>query len=77
MLECFSTVYGSAAESHLRALYRMVSSGDFLLGGVSTCDLGHRCKVSVCQLYLVFEIFYDGLQYPLRHLHPGKFFNFS
>lgn len=45
LLEYYSPVCGSTAESHLRLLDHVVSGAAFLLSRVSTCNLGHRRKV--------------------------------
>ena len=44
----------SAAESHLKLLYRVVRSAGFLAGGVLDCNLAHRR--SVAELCMLFKI---------------------
>ena len=44
----------SAADTHLKLLYRVVSVDGFLAGGVLNCDLSHRRSVAVlCMLYKI------------------------
>ena len=51
VLEYCSAVWCSAADTHLRLLYRIVS---FLTGGVFKCDLAHHRSVGVlCMLYKI------------------------
>ena len=52
----------SAADSHLKLLYRVVRSVGFLVGGVLECNLAHRR--SVAELCMLFKIKSN----PLRHL---------
>ena len=41
----------SATDSHLKLLYRVVKSADFLAGGVLDCNLAHRRSVAeLCML---------------------------
>ena len=42
VLEYFSAVWCSAADTHLKLLYRAVSGARFLTGGVLECDITHR-----------------------------------
>ena len=54
VLEYCSTVWCSAADTHLKLLYCVVSGASFLTGGVFACDLAHRRSVSVlCILYKI------------------------
>ena len=54
VLEYSSTVWCSAADTHLRLLDRVVSGARFLTGGVFECDLAHRRSVAVlCMLYKI------------------------
>ena len=51
VLEYFSAVWYSAADTHLRLLEGVVSGASFLTGGVIECDLAHRRSVAVlCML---------------------------
>ena len=50
---CFA-VWCSAADTHLKLLYRVVSGARFLAGGVLNCNLSHRRSVAVlCMLYKI------------------------
>ena len=54
VLKYCSTVWCSAADTHLRLLYRVVSGASFLTGGVFECDLAHRRSAAVlCMLYTI------------------------
>ena len=53
-LKYCSAVLFSAPDSHLKLLYRVVSSAGFLAGGVLECKLAHRR--SVAQLCMLFKI---------------------
>ena len=54
VLEYCSAVWCSAADTHLRLLYRIVSDASFLTGGVFECNLAHRRSVAVlCMLYKI------------------------
>ena len=54
VLEYCSTVWCSAADTHLRLLDRVFSGASFLTGGVFECDLAHRRSVAVlCMLYKI------------------------
>ena len=50
---CFA-VWCSAADTHLKLLDRVVSSANFLTGGVFECDLAHRQSVAV--LWMLYKI---------------------
>ena len=50
VLEYCSAVWCSAADTHLRLLYRVVSGASFLTGGVFECDLAHRGSVVVLRM---------------------------
>ena len=51
VLEYCSAVWCSAADTHLRLLYRVVSGASFLTVGVFECDLAHRRSLAVlCML---------------------------
>ena len=54
VLEYCSALWCSDADSHLKLLYRVVRSGDFLAGGVLDCNLAHRR--SVAELCMLFKI---------------------
>ena len=54
VLQYCSAVCCSAADSHLKLLYRVVRSGGFLAGGVLECNLAHRR--SVAELCMLFKI---------------------
>ena len=47
VLEYCSAVWCSAADIHLRLLYRVVSGASFITGGVFQCDLAHRRSVAI------------------------------
>ena len=54
VLEYCSTVWCSAADTHVRLLDRVVSGASFLTGVVFAYDLAHRRSVSVlCMLYKI------------------------
>ena len=54
VLEYCSAVWGSAADTRLKLLYRAVSGASFLITGVFECDLAHRSSVAVlCMLYKI------------------------
>ena len=58
VLKYCSAVWCSAADTHLKLLYRVVSGASFLTGGVTLhiveCDLAHRRSVAVlCMLYKI------------------------
>ena len=54
VLEYCSAVWCSAADTHLKLLYRVVSGACFLAGGVLNCDLSNRRSVAVlCMLYKI------------------------
>ena len=53
-LEYCSAVWCSAADTHIKQLYRAVSVARFLTGGVFECDIAHRRSVSdLCMLYMI------------------------
>ena len=52
VLEYCSSVWCSAADTHLKLLDRAVSGARFLTGGVFKCDITHRRSLAVlCMLY--------------------------
>ena len=54
VLKYCSAVWCSAADTHLKLLYRAVSGARFLTGGVSECDISHLRSVAVlCMLYKI------------------------
>ena len=54
VLEYCSAVWCSAADTHLKLIYRAVSGARFLTGGVFECDISHRRSVAVlCMLYKI------------------------
>ena len=54
VLEYYSAVWCSAADTHLKLLDRAVSGTRFLSGGVFECDIAHRRSVAVlCMLYKI------------------------
>ena len=54
VFEYCAAVWCSAADSHLKLLYRVVRSAGFLAGGVLECNLAHRR--SVAKLCMLFKI---------------------
>ena len=50
VLEYFSVIWCSAADTHLKLLDRAVSGARFLTGGVFECDISHSRCVAVCML---------------------------
>ena len=54
VLEYYSAVWCSAADTYLRLLGRVISGANFLTGGVFECDLAHLRSVAVsCMLYKI------------------------
>ena len=54
VLEYCSAVWCSAADTHLKLLYRAISGGRFLTGSVFECDIAHRRSVTVlCMLHKI------------------------
>ena len=51
VLEYFSSVQCSAADTHLEQLDRVVSGARFLTGGVFECDIVHRRSVAVLCMF--------------------------
>ena len=47
VLEYCSSVWCSAADTHLKLLDRTVSGAQFLTGGVFECDISHRRSVAI------------------------------
>ena len=54
VLEYYSAIWCSAADTHLKLLDRVVSSACFLAGGVLNCNLSHRRSVAMlCMLHKI------------------------
>ena len=54
VLEYYSAVWCSTADTHLKLLDRAVSGARFLTGGVFECDIAHCRSVAVlCMLYKI------------------------
>ena len=54
VLEYYSAVWCSTADTHLKLLDRAVSGARFLTGGVFECDISYRRSVAVlCMLYKI------------------------
>ena len=56
VLEYYSAVWCSAADSHLKLLDKVVRSAGFLAGGVSDCNLAQRRSVAELCMLLNFKI---------------------
>ena len=70
VLEYFSAVWCSAADSHPKLLDRAVSGARFLTGGAFECDISHRRSVVVlCMLYKIR----CNPVYPLNGALPGPY----
>ena len=70
IMEYCSAVWGSAADSHLKLLDRVVAGANFLVGGALQCDLLHRRSVAaVCMLYKIRS----NPMHPLNSLLPSLF----
>ena len=70
VLEYFSTVWCSAADTHLKLLDRAVSGARFLTVGVFECDIAHRRSVAVlCMRYKIR----CNLMHPLNGALPGPY----
>ena len=70
VLEHFSAVWCSAADTHLKLLDRAVSGARFLTGGVFECDIAHRRYVAVlCMLYKIG----CNPMHPLNDALPGPY----
>ena len=69
-LEYCSTVWCSAANTHLKLLDRAVSGARFLTGGVFEVDIAHRRSVAVlCMLYQIR----CNPMHPLNDALPGPY----
>ena len=69
-LEYCSAVWCSAADTHLKLLYRAVSGAQFLTGDVFECDIAHRRSVAVlCMLYKIR----CKAMHPLSGALPGPY----
>ena len=60
----------SAADTHLKLLYRVVSGARFLTGGVFECDIDHRRSVAV--LCMLYKIMCNPMN-PLNDELPGPY----
>ena len=70
VLEYCSAVWCSAADTHLKLLYRAVSGARFLTGEVFECDIVHRPSVAVlCMLYKIR----CNLMHSLNGALPGPY----
>ena len=70
VLEYCSAIWCSAADTHLKLLYRAVSGAQFLTGGVFECDNAHRRSVAVlCMRYKIR----CNLVHPLNGALPGLY----
>ena len=70
VLEYCSTVWCSAADTHLKLLDRAVSGARFLTVGVFECDIAHRRSVAVlCMRYKIR----CNLMHPLNGALPGLY----
>ena len=70
VLEYCSAVWCSAADTHLKLLYRAVSGARFLTGGLSECHISHRRSVAV--LCMLFKIRCNTV-HPLNSALPGPY----
>ena len=70
VLEYYSAVWCSAADTHLKLLDRAVSRARFLTRGVFECDISHRRSVAVlCMLYKIR----CNPVHPLNGALPGQY----
>ena len=70
ILEYCSAVWRSAADTHLKLLYRVVSGARFLIVGVFESDIAHRRSVAVlCMLYKIR----CNPMHPLNDALPGPY----
>ena len=70
VLEYYSAVWCSAADTHLKLLDRAVSDAWFQTGGVFECDISHRRSVAVlCMLYKIM----CNPVHPLNGALPGPY----
>ena len=54
VLECYSAVWCSAADTHLKLPDRVVGGARFVTGGVFECNIAHlRSVASLCMLYQI------------------------
>ena len=70
VLEYCSSVWCSAADTHLKLLDRAVSDARFLTGGVFECDISHRRSVAV--LCILYKIRCNPV-HPLNGALPGPY----
>ena len=73
VLEYCSTVWCSAADTHIKLLYCLVSGARILTGGVFECDIAHRRSMAVlCMLYYLYKIRCNPV-HPLNGALPGPY----
>ena len=65
-----SSVRCSAADTHIKVLYHVVSGARFLTGRVFECDIAHRRSVSV--LSMLYKIRCNPM-HPLNDALPGPY----
>ena len=70
VFEYYSTVWCSAADTHLKLLDRAVSGARFVTGGVFECDISHRRSVAV--LRMLYKIRCNQV-HPLNGALPGPY----
>ena len=70
VLEYCSTVWCSAADTHLKLLDRAARGDRFRTGGVFECDIAHRRSVAV--LCMLYKIRYKAM-HPLNGALPGPY----
>ena len=70
VLEYFSAVWCSAADTHVKLLDRAVSGARFLTGDVFECDISHRRSVAV--LFMLYKIGCNPV-HPLNGALPGPY----
>ena len=70
VLEYWSAVWCSAADTHLKLLDRAVSGARFLTDGVFECDLAHRRSLAV--LCILYKIRCNPM-HPLNGALPGPY----
>ena len=70
VLEYCSAVWCSAADTHLKLLYRVVSGAQFLTGGVFDSDITHRRSMAI--LLMLYKIRCNPVN-PLNGALPGPY----
>ena len=74
VLECCSSVWCSAADTHPKLLDRAVSGARFLTRGVFECDIAHRRSVTVlCMLVRDSPAHMVQVEHPLNGALPGPY----